>query len=532
MLALFSALKFELNIFVAVVGVVLGLLVYFENRHSYTNKFFLYLSTLGSVWLIFAYLSTDPNLDIGLARLSLAVAPFHSFLIFLLASTIPGGKIQLKNKHLFSLIVFTILLSLLAISKYTFESVSLIEGKLELVVGFGMIIIGLSTIFFIVFAISLLFKRIRSLSTGVSRRQQILFLSGVILMSGLIVFTIVLPVLFKSNYFFVQFAPLYILLFLIITTIAIFKYQLFNIKILATKALVILLWAIFLIKLIISPEDRLVENSILFAIVFILGFLLLRSMSKVQKEHSEENEYLKELTRKTKFLTIAAHHLRTPLSVISGYTELALEDAFGKTPPKLKEVLQNMSINNDRMIKIVEDFLDTARIDQGEMRYNFDDMSLSKVVQEVIDEIEMLPQAQNVSIDWESELKNSMIYGDVQKIRYVLYTLLHNATMYTEEGNVYLKITEADGGVQCSVKDTGIGFSKEDGKQLFEKFYRTKAVEKSNPNGTALALYISRGFIEGHGGRVWAKSEGEGKGGEFGFWMPKKAKAATVKKGK
>ena len=94
------------------------------------------------------------------------------------------------------------------------------------------------------------------------------------------------------------------------------------------------------------------------------------------------------------------------------------------------------------------------------------------------------------------------------------------AIKYSEKGDIKILLTKESGGVAMRVKDGGIGFEKNDEVNFYQKFYRGENVKNTNVNGTGLGLYVCRKFIEGHGGRVWAKSPGLNKGSEFGFWVP------------
>jgi signal transduction histidine kinase len=109
---------------------------------------------------------------------------------------------------------------------------------------------------------------------------------------------------------------------------------------------------------------------------------------------------------------------------------------------------------------------------------------------------------------------------DDEKIRHGIYNFIDNAIKYSEKGSITVKLENQGGGLAYTVTDEGLGFDETDRLNFFQKFYRGENVQHTNVNGTGLGLYVVSKFIEAHGGKVWAKSPGLGKGSEFGFWIP------------
>jgi signal transduction histidine kinase len=125
----------------------------------------------------------------------------------------------------------------------------------------------------------------------------------------------------------------------------------------------------------------------------------------------------------------------------------------------------------------------------------------------------------NLKIAWHPGPPLKFTFDD-EKIRHVVFNFLDNAIKYSEHGTITILTEKDEKGVSVKVTDEGLGFGKEDQASFFQKFYRGKNVEGTNVTGTGIGLYICSKFIETHGGRVWAKSKGLGKGSEFGFWVP------------
>jgi len=249
--------------------------------------------------------------------------------------------------------------------------------------------------------------------------------------------------------------------------------------------------------------------------------------SILYQELRQANLRLQELDRqKTEFLSIASHQLRTPLSIIKGYLELVRDGAFGEVAPKMDKVLGDMDESNERLVKLVDEFLDISRIEQGRTKYSFENVDMCEIVDSVLKEIHDRAQAMHVELVWKNKIGTCNVVADREKIRHVIFNYIDNATKYTPEGSVKIELAKDLTGVTCTVTDTGIGFEPEDEANFFQKFYRGKNVEHINVNGTGLGLFVCGKFIEAHSGRIWGKSKGAGKGGEFGFWIPAEQNSA------
>jgi len=267
--------------------------------------------------------------------------------------------------------------------------------------------------------------------------------------------------------------------------------------------------------------------------MIVFGVMLVRSVreevtrrkevTKLAKSLEQANLRLQELDRqKTEFLSIASHQLRTPLSIIKGYLELIGDGAYGKVTKKMREILGDMDESNERLVKLVDDFLDITRIEQGRTKFSFDMYDMNDIVTSVVNELHDRAKDRKLKLLWQSGKEKHMMYMDDEKIRHVIFNYVDNAIKYTPKGSITVLLERGDDGLTVKVSDTGIGFGKEDEANFFQKFYRGKNVESTNVNGTGLGIYVCKKFIETHGGRVWAKSGGIGKGSEFGFWLPKK----------
>ena len=223
---------------------------------------------------------------------------------------------------------------------------------------------------------------------------------------------------------------------------------------------------------------------------------------------------------KTGFISIASHQLRTPLSIIKGYIELIKDGAYGKTTVKMVKTLDDMDASNERLVKLVDEFLDISRIEQGRTKFDFKQCDLRETISSVVAELKEKADEKCRQIIWMPPATECQANVDEEKIRNVVFNYIDNALKYSDCGEVKVFLESENDGWNVRVRDNGLGFGKTDEASFFQKFYRGENVKGTNVNGTGLGLYVCRKFIEAHNGRVWAKSDGLGKGSEFGFWIP------------
>lgn len=325
--------------------------------------------------------------------------------------------------------------------------------------------------------------------------------------------------------------------FVIFTVYAIIRYNLLNIKLIATESALLVMNMVLLFRFIVSTGKlEFFVNIFILVISFVLSFVLIKSVrNEIQRReevttlaHSLEsaNLRLQALDRqKTEFLSIASHQLRTPLSILKGYIELIEDGAYGKASKELIKILDDMDVSNERLIKLVDEFLDVSRIEQGRTKFVFHDNDLVELINSVVTELTTRAKDKGLTLKWKPEAKKLLVNMDDEKVRHVIFNFIDNAIKYTETGEIKVLFDSENEGVNVRVVDQGIGFGKKDEVNLYQKFYRGENVKNINVTGTGLGLFVCRKFIETHGGKVWAKSAGLGKGSEFGFWIPLKPPA-------
>lgn len=231
------------------------------------------------------------------------------------------------------------------------------------------------------------------------------------------------------------------------------------------------------------------------------------------------NEHLRELDReKSEFVSIASHQLRTPLTAISGYASMLLEGSYGKLSKKTEEAVSRIYQSSGRLVLIIEDFLNITKIEQGKMNYQFMTVDMKKLLRELVEEMEPLAHEKKLELTLKIDDEGSFnATADFGKIRQVMSNLIDNGIKYSSSGNITVLLSRslARGKIYVSVHDTGIGISQKTMEKLFQKFSRAEGVKKIYTEGSGLGLYVAQEMIKAHHGRIWAESEGEGKGSTF-----------------
>jgi signal transduction histidine kinase len=224
---------------------------------------------------------------------------------------------------------------------------------------------------------------------------------------------------------------------------------------------------------------------------------------------------------KTEFVSIAAHQLRTPLSGVKWALSLLLEEDAGKLNEEQKSLIQKSYSSNERMINLVNDILNVARIEEGNYIFKLEPTHLEDLVKKTIDSCQELSEKKGIIIDYK-ELAASLplIMADSEKITLAVQNLIENAVKYTQPaGQVTISLKNDTNKIEFSIKDTGVGIAEEQKERIFTKFFRAPNVMRIETDGTGLGLFISKNIIESHGGKIWFESE-ENAGSTFYFWLP------------
>ena len=219
------------------------------------------------------------------------------------------------------------------------------------------------------------------------------------------------------------------------------------------------------------------------------------------------------------FLANVSHELKTPLTSIQGFAQAMLDGAAGEGEAR-DHAAKVIFEESDRLRRLVEDLLDLARLDSGQIEFDRHPVDLSLLLQSIVDRLSLRAEAKNVRLVSRFDALSPMI-GDGDRLAQVFTNLLDNAIKHTPEGGAVRLHGETGGGwVSIHVDDSGRGIPDEDLSRIFERFYQVdKARRGGSGRGVGLGLAISRQIVEAHGGRLVAQSA-LGKGSRFTVQLP------------
>lgn len=219
---------------------------------------------------------------------------------------------------------------------------------------------------------------------------------------------------------------------------------------------------------------------------------------------------VKETWKKQKeFIADASHELRTPLTVIQTNLDVMMSDEDG-TIVENEIWLDNAYSETRVMANLIDQLLTLAKVDANETKLDVMEISLSEIVDNVTDNMQIM--AKNKNLNMVTEIKENVIMkGDYDKIRRLVVILVDNAIKYTEEGSITIKLYTEKKQKILSVQDTGIGISDEDKKRIFDRFYRSDKARNRKFGGTGLGLSIAKWIVESHRATIDVDSKiGEG----------------------
>ncbi len=254
-----------------------------------------------------------------------------------------------------------------------------------------------------------------------------------------------------------------------------------------------------------------------------------------EKERLETLVILHDVTRekliermKTEFVSLAAHQLRTPLSAIKWTTRMVLDEELGKINKEQREFLEDSYNSNERMITLINDLLNVARIEEGRYLYKMTLANIGELAKSVVDSYKKEAKRRGLKVEFKKPKKElAAVMIDVEKMQIAIDNLVRNAIRYTlRNGKVIVSLKCGKKEIEFSVKDSGVGIPRQQQKRVFTKFFRGVNVIRMETEGTGLGLYITKNIIEAHRGKIWFES-GPGKGTTFYFTLPIRKKATS-----
>jgi len=241
-------------------------------------------------------------------------------------------------------------------------------------------------------------------------------------------------------------------------------------------------------------------------------------LNQITAEQEEEIQIARALDeKKTEFISVASHELKTPITVIKAYTQM-LSLLRGEYSDKVGKVIEKLEIQTNKLSLLAYQLMDVSKLENGSLEYDLIHIDLNTYMEEIISMLSSVHSGNKIDLHLMSQC--SMI-ADPLRLEQVLTNLVGNAVKYSAKGSpvtVTTSIAQQEQQVIIKISDTGIGMSKEGVEKIFEKFYRIEEVVSSHP-GLGMGLYISSKIVTDHGGKIWVESV-QNVGSSFFFTIP------------
>ncbi|MBI5944263.1 MAG: HAMP domain-containing histidine kinase [Chloroflexi bacterium] len=263
-------------------------------------------------------------------------------------------------------------------------------------------------------------------------------------------------------------------------------------------------------------------------------------VAHISSELGKTQEKLQQLDRnKSNFISVAAHELKTPLTLIEGYTAMMADTVEQSGQSQIETLLKGVNTGIHRLRHIIDDMIDVSLIDNNLLTLNFQPLWITHLLNLLKNELSKTIEDRGQTLIIKKFTGDDlMIYGDSERVYQALYNVAMNAIKFTpDKGTIIINGRLLPGFVEIVIADTGIGISAEHQAVIFEKFgqlgradLHSSGKTKFKGGGPGLGLPITRGIIEAHGGTIWVESEGydevELKGSRFHILLPTRTEAS------
>jgi len=538
----------------------LGVIVLLNNQGSSINKALFRAIVFISIWLFataMMFTGEDESYQVFYDRIAYAGVVFIPIAIYHFGLEV--AKIK-RKKLLVAGYILSFIFLILTQTDYFISGIYQYDWGVHSRAG---VYHNLFLVYFVVY-ISMFFATIwsyRAGTKGVERAQ-----ANYILLAFLILNLSSLAFLPAYGIDMPPFTYLFAVLCVLILTLAITRYHLFETKVILTEILVIFMGIVLIAVPFSMPSVTLrILTSIVFALFCVFGYYLIEVAHK-EDERREEAERmaaeervlreeaelgaererklrenaenlaadLKHLDKaKTQFLLSTQHHLRSPLSVIQGYLSMISEGNYGKVSPKVKEKIDTSLEATKKIIHLVNDLLDMAQFQMNKGVAVKEPVNIVHLIAEIIDDLDRAVAAKKIYLKFNKpEVPIPMIEIDARGIREAIYNIIDNAIKYTQEGGVTVSAALDSGKLRVSVADTGIGMDEKDREGLFNRtFERGEKAKNVNVDGKGIGLYLAGQMVVNNGGTIHVRSEGWGKGTEFIIEIPMNSRQESATPG-
>src|SRR3989338_8864448 len=499
---------------------LVGLLIFYKSGKSKVGTSLLVVGILFSLWSFFdliLWATNKPDVVMFFWSLQILFEPLVYLLCFYLVYVfVKNSDLDFRWK-LLGILLYSPIVLLLSY-KYNLVGVNLadctaIEGFIAQY--FTYIIESI----FILSIILLITFEYRKISLASRKKEIMIFGLGVVLFlvafsSGNIIGS------FTENWTLAQVGLIGMPIFIGFLAYLFVRFHTFNIKTFATQVLMVTIWLLVLgILFIRTIENVWVVTALTLILVTVAGDLLIRSVKREieqREELAKLNLELENLIKQRENLVhLVTHKVKGSFTRSKYIFAGILDGTFGEVSMEIKKRAEQGLESDNMGIETVYLVLSVANMQKGTVKYDMKKIDFKEIVAKTITEKSIVAETKGLKI--ENEIKEGEYYvlGDAFWLKEVINNLIENSIKYTQQGKIIIGLEKRNDKILFSVKDTGVGISDEDKKNLFTEGGRGKDSVKVNVDSTGYGLYSVKLIVDAHLGRVWAESPGPGKGATF-----------------
>ena len=528
----FASLVYYSHLGPLIVALLIGIAVIVNNPRALVNRALFTITISFAVWVYFDLILWATEKPEYTMFFWSAIVPFELLIYaaswYLIAVLANHGKEPSLRELLIAGATF-VPVFLFAHTSYNLLGYDLTNCDRAAVEGPLIQYLYLIEIFFVIWIITMTVRAYRHLSDVGDRRQLLIISTGVVLF--LLAFSIgnVLVVAvysFDLDWSYEQYRLFGMPVLVAFITYSAIRFRTFDLKVFTAQALVIavsiLIFSLFFIRTI---QNVRVITGITFALVCILGYILIRNVRKEieQRKLIQRQEEELEVVNKQQenLLHFISHEIKGYLTKSEAGFAGIVEGDYGTISEQLTGMAKGALADVRKGVRMVMEILDASNLKKGTVGYKMRPFDLRAAVIDTVAHLKPTAEEKHIGIKTTIDTKAAFILnGDEEKIRqHVLRNLIDNAIRYTPSGDIEVTLTDGDK-LRFSVKDSGVGITPEDMKMLFTEGGHGKDSMKVNVHSTGYGLFIAKQIVEAHKGKIWAESEGEGKGSRFVIEFP------------
>ncbi len=506
---------------------LLGFGIFFSDRKSVSNKSFFLFTLVSIVWGIvnfFSYKLNESQSILWILRAEIFLGVWHSFSLYLFILVFPRQQHNFSKKFTFILLPVVIFVSVLTLTPIMFQNINHFVGTGEVSTvskGPGTLLFVLLVVFLLIGSFSNLIKKIRHSQAEEKIQLSTVFYGLIITFFLIATFNFLLPSLFDYLYL----APLgavFIFPFIAFTFYAVYKYKFFNLRAAFIAGITFMLSVAAFLEIIFSSSGTLI---FLRTAVFLLVLAISIMMNRFVETIAEQREALQKANEgQENLIHVMNHQIKGYLAKARNiFSELLTDPGYGAVTERSRPMIEEGFKSLTEGVGFVQEILSGSSAQSGTITYNMQPFDFKNLVLETAEKEKGRAEEKKLSYEISVADEDYKIKGDKTQLEQAVRNLIDNSIIYTKLGGLKINLFKSNNGgnnIVLNVKDTGIGLDPEDKPRLFTKGGKGRDSLKVNVNSSGYGLAFVKGVIEAHKGRVWAQSEGPGKGSTFSLELP------------